>query len=81
MGPAVNLHGNILEPPMSALGQKRTWRDQIAMSALHSIADIHCGNRNVCFGPLGDIVALRSAINQDFIDLFGEQGSVLVSYL
>jgi hypothetical protein len=50
-------------------------------SALPPKADIHCGNRNVCFGPLGDIVALRSAINQDFIDLFGEQGSVLVSYL
>ncbi len=52
MGPAVNLHGNILEPPMSALGQKRTWRDQIAMSALPPIADIHHGNWNVRFGPI-----------------------------
>jgi hypothetical protein len=25
------------------------------MSAFHSIADIHCGNRNVCFGPNSDI--------------------------
>jgi hypothetical protein len=24
---------------------------QFAMSAIHSIADIHYGNRNVCFGP------------------------------
>src|SRR5260370_28225255 len=31
---------------MSAEGHKRTWRLQFAMSALHSIADIHCGNRN-----------------------------------
>jgi hypothetical protein len=40
---------------MSALGHKRTWRLQFAMSALHSIADIHCGNRNVSFGPTADI--------------------------
>jgi hypothetical protein len=40
---------------MSALGHKRTWRLQFAMSALHSIADIHCGSRNVTFGPLSSI--------------------------
>ena len=44
---------------MSALGHKRTWRLQFAMSALHSIADIHCGNRNVCFGPEADISRAR----------------------
>jgi hypothetical protein len=36
---------------MSALGQKRTWRDQIAMSALPPIADIPRRNLNVRFGP------------------------------
>jgi hypothetical protein len=43
----------------------------------------HCGAR--LRRPLrtnSDIVAgVRYIVNQDFIDLFGEQGSVLVSYL
>src|SRR6266566_3350775 len=39
---------------MSALGQKRTWRDQIAMSALPPIADIPRRNLNVRFGPQAD---------------------------
>jgi hypothetical protein len=38
---------------MSAKGQKRTWRDQIAMSALPPIADIRPRDRqtkrNLCF--------------------------------
>jgi hypothetical protein len=34
---------------MSAMGQKRTWRDQIAMSALPPIADIPRHNLNVRF--------------------------------
>jgi hypothetical protein len=41
---------------MSALGQKRTWRDQIAMSALPPKADIPRRNLNVCFGPKADIL-------------------------
>jgi hypothetical protein len=47
-GSMINLRCKSLESPMSALGQKQTWRLQCAMSALHSIADIYCGNRNVC---------------------------------
>jgi hypothetical protein len=42
---------------MSALGQKRTWRDQIAMSALPSIADIRPRDQDVCFGPIADMQA------------------------
>ena len=40
---------------MSALGQKRTWRGQIAMSALPLKADIPRSNLDVSFGPLDDI--------------------------
>jgi Bacterial extracellular solute-binding protein len=40
---------------MSALGQQRTFRDVRVVSALPPKADIHCGNRNVCFGPEADI--------------------------
>jgi hypothetical protein len=35
-----------------ALGQQRTWRDQIAMSALPPIADIPRSNLDVSFGPI-----------------------------
>jgi hypothetical protein len=38
------------------------------MSALHSIADIHCGNRNVCFVP---IVLQKSAIMSAWADAKG----------
>ncbi len=41
---------------MSGLGQKRTWRDQIAMSALLPIADIRPRDRDVCFGPIADLL-------------------------
>ena len=51
----VTLRRNNPEPLMSALGQKRTWRDQIAMSALPPIADIPRRNLNVRFGPNADI--------------------------
>src|SRR2546429_4196208 len=44
---------------MSALGQKRTWRDQIAMSALPPIADIPGRDLNVCFGPIADILTMN----------------------
>jgi hypothetical protein len=40
---------------MSALGQKRTFRIALAMSALPPKADIHCDGRNVRFGPEADI--------------------------
>jgi hypothetical protein len=45
---------------LSEMGHKRTWRLQFAMSALHSIADIHCGNRNVYFGPMGEVISFRN---------------------
>jgi hypothetical protein len=37
---------------MSALGHKRTWREQISMSALPPKADITESSSNVCFGPI-----------------------------
>jgi hypothetical protein len=40
MGINVLLRSKNPEPPMSALGQKRTWRIQFAMSALPPKADI-----------------------------------------
>jgi hypothetical protein len=43
----VKLQGNNLEPPMSALGQKRTSRHVGVMSALPPKADIRQGNRDV----------------------------------
>jgi hypothetical protein len=43
---------------MSALGQKQTWRHQIAMSALPPIADIPRRNPNVRFGPITDLALL-----------------------
>jgi len=57
---------------MSALGQTRTWRDQIAMSALPPIADIPWRNLNVRFGPKGDIAPLGRAR----ADLVAERGSL-----
>jgi hypothetical protein len=41
---------------MSALGQKRTWRSQITMSALPPKADIRPRDQAVCFGPKADII-------------------------
>ena len=49
MGFRVSLHSSNPEPLMSALGQKRTWRDQIAMSALPPKADIRWHDLNVRF--------------------------------
>jgi hypothetical protein len=57
-----------VERPMSALGQKQTWRDQIAMSALPLKADIDRWHREVCFVPISDINATqlkRSAARQN----------------
>jgi hypothetical protein len=54
-GSGVSLHSSNPEALMSALGQKRTWRGQIAMSALPLKADIPRSNLDVSFGPLDDI--------------------------
>jgi hypothetical protein len=43
------------DPPMSALGHKRTCRAEIAMSALPLKADIRRRHRDVSFGPNCDI--------------------------
>jgi hypothetical protein len=40
---------------MSALGHKRTWDDQIAMSALPPKADIDGARWNFRFVPIADI--------------------------
>jgi hypothetical protein len=40
---------------MSLMGHKRTWRDQIAMSALPSKPDIRPRDQDVCFGPVSDV--------------------------
>jgi hypothetical protein len=42
-------------PTMSALGQKRTFRSAIVMSALPPIADIPGGSQHVRFVPIADI--------------------------
>src|SRR5215471_17815500 len=43
--------------PMSALGQKQTFRNAIdMMSALPPKADMCSATRDVCFGPKADIV-------------------------
>jgi len=43
------------ETPMSALGQKRTYALQQAMSALPPIPDTERSLRHVCFGPEADM--------------------------
>ena len=43
-------------PPMSALGQKRTFSEVCAMSALPSIADIAWCDWDVRFVPKADIL-------------------------
>jgi hypothetical protein len=55
MGFRVGLHGSNPEPLMSALGHKRTWRLQFAMSALPPKTDIPRRHHDVSFGPLDDI--------------------------
>jgi hypothetical protein len=46
------LHHSKSAHSTSGMGQQRTWRDQIAMSALPPKADIRRGSRNVRFGPI-----------------------------
>jgi hypothetical protein len=55
MGINVLLRSKNPEPPMSALGHKRTWRLQFAMSALSPKADIPQRRLDVCFVPKVDI--------------------------
>jgi hypothetical protein len=50
---------------MSALGQKRTWRSQITMSAIPPKADIRRQPFDVGFGPITDI-ARCTAENKQF---------------
>jgi hypothetical protein len=47
--------GAVSGRPMSALGQKQTFRNAIGMSALLPKADMCGALANVCFGPIGDI--------------------------
>jgi hypothetical protein len=54
-GSGISLHGSNPEPPMSALGQKRTWQQVRLMSALPPKADIDRARRDVCFVPKADV--------------------------
>jgi hypothetical protein len=56
MGSGIRLHSNNLEPPMSALGQKRTLRGVRPMSALPPKADIDQHGCDVRFVPKADIL-------------------------
>ena len=49
---------------MSALGQKQTFCDAGAMSALPPIADIPCGECDVRFVPIADIRKRTCAIKK-----------------
>jgi hypothetical protein len=49
---------------MSTLGQQRTWRDQISMSALPPKADIRPRDQDVCFGPKADIRGAANVVQQ-----------------
>jgi hypothetical protein len=54
-GSGVSLHGSNPEAPMSALGQKRTFSEVCAMSALPPKADIGWAHWDVRFLPKADI--------------------------
>jgi hypothetical protein len=51
-------------PPMSALGQKQTWRGEFAMSALPPKADIAERDRDVRFVPI--------LLQKSVADFFGQ---------
>ena len=55
MGFNVSLQGSNPEPLMSALGQKRTFSEVCAMSALSPKADIDLVHRDVRYVPKADI--------------------------
>jgi hypothetical protein len=60
------------------VGHKRTWRLQFAISALHSIADIQCDSRNVCFGPDPGHRKSRARANRSGRQSSASQGSMLL---
>jgi hypothetical protein len=61
----INLQGSNPEPLMSALGQKQTWRSEMAMSALPPKADIRADDQDVCFGPKADIGCFAAVATMD----------------
>ena len=76
MGLDVKLHGNNLEPPMSALGQDGTWQRILLMSALPPKADIGTQSWNVRFVPKADIMRRsKSGLLFDHLVGAGEQRS------
>jgi hypothetical protein len=54
-GSGISLHGGNSAPLMSALGQKRTSRSEITMSALPPKADMAQDGGNVRFVPKADV--------------------------
>ena len=58
-GSEVSLHGNNPVPLMSALGQKRTWRQVHEMSASHPITDIGLLKGFITREGRGSVVATR----------------------
>jgi hypothetical protein len=63
MGFTVSLHGSNPEPPMSALGHKRTSEGIGVMSALPPKADIGSVSLDVRFVPKADIGSLKQRPN------------------
>jgi hypothetical protein len=61
-----NLRCKNLEMPMSALGQKRTWRGEFAMSALPPKADIDGRSPDVRFVPIADIPLIPADVRPAF---------------
>jgi hypothetical protein len=60
MGFRVELHRCNVEQHLSRLGQKRTCRTEIAMSALPLKADIRRRHRDVSFGPKAEVAVISS---------------------
>ena len=56
---SVVVHHNKVEPPMSALGQKRTWRGVRPMSALPPTADMDQHARDLRFVPIAEVARQR----------------------
>ena len=79
---AASLRGVLAKctPIMDAVIRQKPFRRQGMRPALPPGADIAWRSRQVCFGSM-DNVHCKRAINQDFIDLFGQRGFVLVPHL
>jgi len=67
-------------PIMDAVIRQKLFRPYGIPPALPPGADIAWRPRQVRFGSMGNVHCKR-AINQDFIDLFGQRGFVLVPHL